>query len=166
MITALNAVYEKDETRSYLRFQLSALILALCSIIFALVALCLSTVVPIALSWFPLGEGTRETVSLIRWIVLAALIALGIAGIYRFAPAQDGKRQGWVVWGVSLTTVVWIGSSELFALYVTNVASYDASYGSFGAVVVLLLWVYIAVFVVLLGAELNAELKDRTEIRP
>jgi membrane protein len=62
---------------------------------------------------------------------------------------------------VVLTTIVWIGSSALFALYVSKVASYDVSYGPLGAVVVLLLWLYIAAFVVLLGAELNAELESR-----
>ncbi len=62
-----------------------------------------------------------------------------------------------------LTTIVWIGSSALFALYVSKVASYDVSYGPLGAVVVLLLWLYIAAFVVLLGAELNAELETRMQ---
>jgi membrane protein len=92
---------------------------------------------------------------------MIALVALAIAGIYRFAPAREGSHRPWGAWGVLLTTIVWIGSSALFGLYVSKVASYDASYGSLGAVVVLLLWLYIAVFVVLLGAELNAEIESR-----
>lgn len=162
MIVALNAVYEKAETRSFLKFELSAVILALCSIVFALLSLVLFAVAPIALAWLPLPGVTKEAISLIRWPALTALVALAIAGIYRFAPAQDGTTRLWGAWGVILTTIVWIGSSALFALYVANLASYDASYGSLGAVVVLLLWLYLAAFVVLLGAELNAELEERS----
>jgi membrane protein len=89
------------------------------------------------------------------------LVALAIAGIYRFGPAREESERPWGAWGVILTTIVWIGSSALFALYVSKVASYDVSYGPLGGVVVLLLWLYIAAFVVLLGAELNAELESR-----
>jgi membrane protein len=156
MITALNAVYEKEETRSLFRFELSALLLALNSIVFALLSLLLFAVAPIVLDWVPLATRTRAIVGLIRWPALAVIVALAIAGIYRFAPSRGGMERRWGAWGVALTTIVWIGSSYLFALYVENIASYDVRYGSLGAVIVLLLWIYMAVFVVLLGAELNA----------
>jgi membrane protein len=162
MISALDAAYEQPETRSYLRFQLAALILALCSMVFALLSLILFAVLPIAIDWlFPFSHGTRLVFELIRWPALTVLVALAIAGIYRFGPAREDSDRPWGAWGVVLTTIVWIGSSALFALYVSKVASYDASYGSLGGVVVLLLWLYIAAFVVLLGAELNAELELR-----
>ena len=164
MISALDAAYEQRETRGFLHFQLVALLLAFCSIVFALIGLVLFAVLPVALDWLlPFGDPTKTLISVLRWPVLILLIALAIAGIYRFAPARADAERPWGAWGVILTTVVWIGSSALFALYVAKVASYDASYGSLGAVVVLLLWLYIAVFVVLLGAELNAELESRME---
>jgi membrane protein len=124
----------------------------------------LFAVLPLAMDWLlPFGEGTKTAIDVLRWPALTALVALAIAGIYRFAPARRNRQRPWGAWGVLLTTIVWIGSSALFALYVAKVASYDASYGSLGSVVVLLLWIYIAVFVVLLGAELNAELEKRME---
>jgi len=162
MISALDAAYEQKETRSYLRFQLAALVLALCSIVFALVSLILFAVLPLAIDWiFPFSEGTRLLVEIVRWPALTVLVALAIAGVYRFGPMRKESERPWGAWGVILTTIVWIGSSALFALYVSKIASYDVSYGSLGGVVVLLLWLYIAAFVVLLGAELNAELESR-----
>jgi membrane protein len=162
MISALDAAYERQETRSYLRFQLAALVLALCSIVFALLSLILFAVLPLAIDWlWPFSQSTRLLVDVLRWPALALLVALAIGGVYRFGPAREESEQPWGAWGIILTTIVWIGSSALFALYVSKVASYDASYGSLGAVVVLLLWLYIAAFVVLLGAELNAELELR-----
>ncbi|HXR87597.1 MAG TPA: YihY/virulence factor BrkB family protein [Stellaceae bacterium] len=162
MISALDAAYEQPETRGYLRFQLAALVLALCSMVFALLSLMLFAVLPVAINWlFPFSHGTRLVFELIRWPALTVLVALAIAGVYRFGPAREDSDRPWGAWGVILTTIVWIGSSALFALYVSEVASYDASYGSLGGVVVLLLWLYIAAFVVLLGAELNAELEIR-----
>jgi len=162
MISALEAAYEQKETRGYLQFQLAALILALCSIVFALLSLLLFAVLPIAIDWLsPFSDQTRLLFDIIRWPALTVLVAVAIAGVYRFGPAREVSERPWGAWGVILTTIVWIGSSALFALYVSKVASYDASYGSLGGVVVLLLWLYIAAFVVLLGAELNAELESR-----
>ena len=164
MISALDAAYEKTETRGFLRFQLAALVLALCSILFALLSLILFAILPLAIDWLlPFSERTKWLVDVFRWPALAALVALAIAGVYRFGPAREDSERPWGAWGVILTTIVWIGSSALFALYVSKVASYDVSYGPLGAVVVLLLWLYIAAFVVLLGAELNAELEARMQ---
>jgi membrane protein len=162
MISALDAAYEQTETRGYLRFQLAALVLSLCSIVFALLSLILFAVLPLAINWLlPFSDRTRLLVDILRWPALTVLVALAIAGVYRFGPVRDASDRPWGAWGVALTTIVWIGSSALFALYVSKVASYDVSYGPLGGVVVLLLWLYIAAFVVLLGAELNAELESR-----
>lgn len=160
MITALNAVYEKTETRGFLQFQLASFVLALYSIIFATLSLLLFASVPSVLAHFPLTAGARSGISFFRWPALIALVAVAISGIYRFAPANGG-RDNWGLWGVALTTIVWVGSSAIFGLYVAKVASYDKIYGPLGAIVVLLLWLYIAVLVVLLGAEFNAELGER-----
>ncbi|HEX3970540.1 MAG TPA: YihY/virulence factor BrkB family protein [Stellaceae bacterium] len=162
MISALDAAYEQKETRGYLRFQLAALVLSLCSIVFALLSLILFAVLPVAIDFLmPFAHRTRLLVEILRWPALTALVAFAIAGVYRFGPMREASARPWGAWGVVLTTIVWIGSSALFALYVSKVASYDVSYGPLGAVVVLLLWLYIAAFVVLLGAELNAELESR-----
>lgn len=162
MISALDAAYEQKETRGYLRFQLAALVLSLCSIVFALLSLILFAVLPLAIAWLsPFSDRTRLLVDILRWPALTLLVALAIAGVYRFGPVREASERPWGAWGVALTTIVWIGSSALFALYVSKVASYDVSYGPLGGVVVLLLWLYIAAFVVLLGAELNAELESR-----
>jgi membrane protein len=162
MISALDAAYEQKETRSYLRFQVAALILSFASIVFTLLSLVLFAILPVALDFLlPFAHRTRLLVDILRWPALILLVSFAIAGVYRFGPAHKESDRPWGAWGVILTTIVWIGSSMLFALYVSKVASYDVNYGPLGAVVVLLLWLYIAAFVVLLGAELNAELETR-----
>jgi membrane protein len=165
MITALDAAYEQKDIRGYFRFQAAALVLSACSIVFALLSLVLFAVAPLALAWFPftLSDHVQMAIAVFRWPALTLLTAVAIAGIYRFAPARYDSARPWGIWGVALTTFVWLGSSALFAIYVAKFASYDASYGSLGGVVVLLLWLYIAVFIVLLGAELNAEIESRME---
>lgn len=162
MIVALDTAYERPEPRTFLRFEIAALLLAGSSIVFGFLSLLLFAAAPIVLARvMPPGNPTATAISTFRWPALALIVALAIAGIYRFVPARKEAWHPWGIWGVILTTIVWLGTSALFALYVAKVASYDVSYGFLGAVVVLLLWLYIATFVVLLGAELNAELEKR-----
>ena len=109
-----------------------------------------------------LGPAGRITASLLRWPVLAAVMLGGLAVIYRFAPARHSPRWAWVTPGSLTAGLLWVIGSVLFAVYVNNFGSYNDTYGSIGAVVVLMLWLYLTAFVVLLGAELNAEAERQT----
>ena len=85
-----------------------------------------------------------------------------LAVIYRVGPDRRDPAWRWVSWGAVIATVAWLIGSALFALYASNVGNYDQTYGSLGGVVVLLLWLYLTAMVVILGAELNAELEAQT----
>ena len=89
-------------------------------------------------------------------------VVVGLALLYRFAPSRREAHWHWITPGSALAAVLWLAASLLFSLYVGNFASYDAMYGSLGAVAVLMLWFYISALVVVLGAELNAELELQT----
>jgi len=94
--------------------------------------------------------------------VLWALIVTALAIVYRFAPDRNEPRWRWVTWGSAIAATLWIAGSMLFALYVRNFGTYGETYGALGGVVVLLLWFYMSAFIVLLGAEINAEMERQT----
>ncbi len=158
LVSALDAVYEKREARGFFAFQLTALAIALSWIVLAVAAVTLFSLGPWLLdrTFF-----VHFPAYIIRWPTLIVLVAGAIGALYRYAPAQR-PEYGWGKWGIALATTLSLGGSALFTLYVEYFASYDIRYGSLGAAVVMLLWLYVMVFAVLLGAELNADLEGET----
>jgi membrane protein len=90
------------------------------------------------------------------------MMMVGVAILYRFAPSRRQPQWRWISWGAALATAVWILASAAFSYYVSRFGSYDAMYGSLGAVIVLLLWFWLSAFVLLIGATLNAETEHQT----
>jgi membrane protein len=162
MITALNISYGEPEKRSFIRFQAVALGLTAGVVLFAVVALALVAVLPAIIDLLPFGSFGKTIAAIIRWPILLVLLMVCLAAIYRFAPSREEPKWRWVSWGAVIATVLWIIGSALFSLYVAKFASYDKTYGSLGGVVVLLMWLYLSSFVVLLGAQLNAEIEHQT----
>jgi membrane protein len=109
----------------------------------------------------PLGDFGKTISSIVRWPILLALVTIGLALLYRYAPSRRGPQWRWVSWGAATATVLWLVGSALFSLYVAKFAGYDKSYGALGGVVVLLMWLYVSAFVVISGAELNAEIEHQ-----
>jgi membrane protein len=162
LMTALNIAYEEHEKRSLVRFYLDALMLTLGGIVFAVLAIALVAVLPAVISFLPLGDHAKLAAAIVRWPVLLFLVAASLAAVYRYAPSREQAKWRWVSWGAAIATVLWLGGSALFSVYVSHFASYGRSYGSLGAVVALLMWLYVTSFVVLLGAEINAEFEHQT----
>jgi membrane protein len=162
MMTALNVAYEEEEKRGFVRFLLVSIGLTFCAVLFGVVTLALVAILPAVIDLLPLGESSKTISSIVRWPVLVVIVMIGLAALYRFAPSRDEPRWRWVSWGAVLATVVWIAASALFSLYVGRFGSYDKTYGSLGAIVILLMWLYISAYIVLAGAELNAEMEHQT----
>jgi len=101
-------------------------------------------------------------VSLGSFVLLAGVFMASLGLIYRYAPARRQPKWGWVTPGAILATVLWLASSAAFSIYVSNFGSYNQTYGALGGVVILLLWLWLSCFVVLLGAQVNAELEHQT----
>ncbi|MBV8653612.1 MAG: YihY/virulence factor BrkB family protein [Alphaproteobacteria bacterium] len=162
LMTALNAAYGEREKRSYL--VTIALSLALTSglVLFAIFALLLVAVLPAVIHLLPIAGEWRMSVALTRWPLLAVIVMAALAAMYRFAPSRTEARWRWVSGGAVIATLAWIVVSLGFSIYVERFSTYDRTYGSLGAVVVLLMWFYLSAFVVLLGAELDAEMERRT----
>jgi membrane protein len=97
-----------------------------------------------------------------RWVLMAALMVVALAVLYRYGPSRARARFQWISPGAIGATILWLIGSIAFSLYVRYFGSYDKTFGSLGAVVILLMWFYISAYVVCLGAELNAELERQT----
>ncbi len=162
LVVALNVVYDEEERRGYFRRTLAVFTLTLGAVLFVVFALTLLAVLPPLLGNLGLGSLARGLVSLVRWPILFALAVLGLDLLYRYGPSRDQPKFRWVSWGAVAAAVLWVAGSVLFSWYVSSFGNYNETYGSLGAVVVLLLWLLLSAYVVLLGAELNAEMEHQT----
>jgi membrane protein len=162
LISALNVAYGEREKRGLLRYYGGTLLLTLSSALCGGVALLLIAVIPASLRWLPLGDAGRALIATLRWPALLLLFAAVLALLYRYAPSRDEPHWSWVSWGAAAAALLWIAGSALFSAYVERFATYNKTYGSLGAVVVLLMWLWLSAFAVLLGAELNAAMERQT----
>ncbi len=159
---ALNVAYEETERRSMLRFYLRAFIFAVAGIFGGVVALLSVVYVPVAFAFTGYPADFERFVALARWPVLAAMALILFACFYRYGPSRHSAQWRWVVPGSVFATIVWLIASAGFSLYVSNFADYDKVYGSLGAAIVLLFWLYLSFYIFLFGAEINAELELQT----
>jgi membrane protein len=171
IIEGLNVAYEEDEKRSFLRLNLISLTLTLCSFASLLGLLAVLSVGPAVLAALHLPPVASTAVAILRWPLMFVLLMVGLAVIYRFGPSRDEPQWRWVSWGAALAAFLFVAASLLFSWYLTNFADYNATYGSLGAVIGLMTWMWLAAISVLSGAELNAEMehqtaRDTTEGRP
>jgi len=171
MFAALNIAYEEPERRSLLRYYLSAFTFTLIGMLSGFVMLFAIAYVPILFATVGFSSLFETVVRIGRWPFLAILLLTLLSFLYRYGPCRRNAKWHWVSVGSLFATSVWLIASALFSLYVSTFANYDKTYGSIGAVIVLLFWLYLSFFIVLLGAEINAELelqtaKDTTVGRP
>ena len=162
LMTAVNICYGAEQRRGFLSFNLNALALGAGLALFGILALALIALLPAALALLPVSGAWLHVLGLVRWPVLAGVIIAVLGIVYRYAPDQADARWQWISWGSVAATALWIVGSIAFTAYVSEVGSYDRTYGSLGAVMILLLWFYLTAYVILAGAELNAEIERRT----
>ena len=158
LIQGLNIAYGEEDRRSWFKRTAIQLGLTLGAIIAAIVAIGMVVALPAVLSFLGLGGGARIGVEVARWVLLAALVVVGLGVVYRIGPARGALRpRRWITPGAVVATVLWLIGSVLFSIYVANFGSYAKTYGALAAVVILLIWFYLTAFVILLGAELDGE---------
>ena len=162
MIDALNVIYEQQEGRSFITLNLVALVFTLGGFAAFLLAIVAVIVLPLVLSPIGLGSETETLTRVLRWPTLLLVLLIGLAILYRYGPYRRAARWQWVSVGSVFAAVTWIAGSYLFSWYLASFANYNATYGSLGAAVGLMVWLWISTIVVLLGAELNAEIEHQT----
>ena len=159
---ALNIVYGEDEKRSFLKLNAITLSVTLGIVVFILLTLAAIVAVPVALTYIPLPGVTALVVKIGRWPILFALVTTALAVLYKYGPSRTEPRWRWITWGSVSAAIVWLAASALFSWYVASFGSYNKTYGSLGAVVGFMTWIWISIIVVLLGAKLNAEMEHQT----
>lgn len=164
MMSALDIAYGETETRSFVRFNAVALVMTLALLAGGMLAIVLVAGIPVMVATFGNGAGGvfKWVMLIVEWPILMVVVMTLLALLYRFAPDRDPPKWRWVTPGAIVGTGLWIIGSIGFSAYVANFANYNATYGSLGAVVVLLTWLYLSAFVVLLGAQINAEIERAT----
>lgn len=163
LMSATNIAYAEREKRGFIRLTLLAILFTVGAVVGFLLMLVLGIVVPAALQAFGTSQWVKIVVAVLRFALLWIMAVLGLAVIYRYAPDRERPQWRWVTWGSAIAATLWIIASGLFAYYVSAFGSYGKTYGALGDFVVLLMWFYISSFVVVLGAEVNAEAERQTK---
>ena len=159
---ALNIIYDEDEKRGLVRLNLVSLLFTVCAIVGAGLAVALVVVFPLLLAAFGITSADHPIVGYLRWPVLFVLVILALAVLYRYGPSRRLAKWRWISVGSVFAALVWLAGSALFSWYLGNFANYNATYGALGAVIGLMMWMWLSTIVVLVGAELNAEIEHQT----
>lgn len=157
MMNALTIAYEGEEERGIFHFYGLSIALTISGVIFLLLALVLIAGVPAAAAKLPLPEFWKQLLPLLRFPMLAVVALMAIGTLYRLAP--DRKRPGWDFFrpGTIAASLLWLAGSSAFSFYAAHFGAYDRTYGSVGAVAIMLVWFYVSAYIILAGAELNGE---------
>jgi len=162
VIDALNVACNEKEKRGFIKLNLISLALTGGAILSLLVALGSIVVLPLVLSSFGLGGWTETLLRFLRWPVLICLVVFGLAVLYRFGPSRESPRWEWLSVGSVTAAIAWLVGSALLSWYLANFANYDATYGSLGAAIGMMIWMWMSSIVILVGAELNSEIEHQT----
>ena len=159
---ALNIIYDEEEKRGLIRLNLVSLFFTICAIVGAGLAVALVVVFPLLLAAFGVSSFDYPFVAYLRWPVLFVLIILALGVLYRYGPSRRLAKWRWISVGSVFAALAWLLVSALFSWYLGNFANYNATYGALGAVVGLMMWMWLSTIVVLVGAELNSEIEHQT----
>lgn len=162
VITAVNIAYDEEDQRGFVRRKLLALGLTAGAIVFVVVVLGLVAVAPAVLDNVVGSGPARWGLEFGRWLILLLAMCGALAVLYQVAPDRENQKFSWLSVGAVTATLVWLVVSVAFSVYVDNFGSYAKTYGALAGVVVLLLWLWMTMYVVLLGAELNSEAEKRS----
>jgi membrane protein len=161
-MAAMNIAYGEDEKRGLIWYNLVALALTLFIIVFGALALAFVAIIPAVLGQGNVGTLLNWAVSLLRWPLIAVIFIFALTVLYRFAPDREQPKWRWVSPGSVAAALIWLVVSVAFSIYVRNFGSYNKTYGSLGAVAATMMWFWISAYVVIAGAELNAETERQT----
>lgn len=164
LIDALDVAYGVREERSFLQLNLISLAFTAGGIAALLLMVGAVVAFPLVLDHLGLGPESKLIISLVRWPLLFLILwgALGI--LYRFGPSRRVPRWEWLNVGTLAAAVLWIVGSSLLSWYLSNFGNYDATYGSLGAAIGLMMWMWMSTTIVMVGAELNAEIERQTAV--
>jgi membrane protein len=158
LMQGLNAAYRRDN-RAGLRQLMTAFVITFLLIGVSLAAMMAVVIAPIVLSFFPLGPFTSLALAAARWVIAVALVVMMLSVIYRYGPNRSRRNTRWFSPGIAVAVVIWAAASWAFSFYLSNFANYNEVYGTLGAVIALIIWLYVSAIAVLAGGLMNAEIE-------
>lgn len=160
LVEAVNMAHDEPESRNMVRRRILSVSLTIGAILFAIVAIAAIAVWPAVVSAIDPLSSIAWFMRVAVWPVLAVALTVGLAVLYHVGPDRDGEWR-WITWGSAIAVLLWVVASIGFQVYVANFASYNETYGSLGAIIIMLLWLWLSALVVLVGAEINSVLEAR-----
>jgi membrane protein len=162
LFDTLNIVYGEKEKRGFVKLNAVSLSFTLAGILFVPGAVGAVVVLPIALKYLGLSDFGDLLLRIGRWPALFIVVTVMLAVIYRYGPSRETPRWRWITWGSALAAILWLAASALFSWYAANFGKFNETYGSLGAVIGFMTWLWISAIVILIGAELDAEMEHQT----
>lgn len=159
LLSALNVAFFQRETRSFVRLNLVAMVFTISGLALIALMLAVVAVIPAMLRMLPLSGGGETLVSVIRWPIMFGVLVLALAAVYRYGPAAPKSRWRWISPGAIFAAIALVVTSMLFSWYAANFGNYNETYGSLGAVVALMIWLWLNATILLIGAEINSEIE-------
>jgi membrane protein len=162
LIKGFNIAYDTGESRGMVRQTLVSYGLTVLLLVYFLVSLMLVAGLPAAAPYLAVSEGATDLMKTLRWPLLFVFALVGLEILYTLGPCRKRKKYTLSA-GAVVATLLWLGGSSLFSLFITHFTSFNETYGSLGAVVVLMLWFWMSAMSILLGAEINGALEKPSE---
>jgi membrane protein len=164
LITGLSLAFGQEETRGFIRLNVTAFLFTVGAVFGGAIAVAGLIVLPLLLSFLRLSGATGYLFTWLRWPALTVVTLLGLAVVYHFGPARPPERWRWITPGSAVATALWLTGSALFSWFASRVGKTDAIDGSLAVVITMLTWFLLSAYVVIIGAELDVELR-RTQDR-
>lgn len=164
VIDALNVVYGEREKRSFIKLNMLSLTFTAGAIAALLLMVSAVVALPLTLDRIGLATDSKTIISLSRWPLLLLVVVLALGILYRFGPSRPGARWEWLSIGTLVAALLWLAGSALLSWYLSNFGNYSATYGSLGAAIGLMMWMWMSAIIVLCGAELNSEIEHQTAV--
>ncbi|MEC5322290.1 YihY/virulence factor BrkB family protein [Aurantimonas sp. A3-2-R12] len=162
LFEAMNVAYDERESRSFFKLNAISLSFTLSLIVVSLLMIGLAVVLPVLLGYLGLGTGLEWLISGLSLLLMIVVFSLGLAALYRWGPDRANAKWRWITPGAILTLVVTTIVSLLFSWYAANFGSYDATYGSLGALIGFMTWIWLTMIILIVGGELNSEMEHQT----
>ena len=162
LVDALNVVYDQRESRGFFRYLAVTMAFTIGGILFIILAVAAVVAVPVILNFIGLGSSAAVLLRFARWPLLLVAVALFLALVYRYGPDRQNAKWRWVSWGSAFASIAWLIVSLAFSWYVASFGSYNKTYGSLGAVIGFMTWIWLSATVILVGAEMDAEMEHQT----
>jgi membrane protein len=162
LFDTLNIAYDEEEKRGFVKLNATSLCFTVGGVVFVLAALGAIVVVPVILNFVGLSDAGDLLLRVGRWPAMYLILTFALAVIYRYGPNREAPRWRWITWGSAIAALLWLGVSALFSWYAANFGNFNETYGSLGAVIGFMTWLWISAMVILLGAEIDAAMEHRT----